>query len=627
MSAIVAAAAIGCSSHTNSQEPANGTIANNAGSKGPAVDVENAADAGLLKPDNGFGDQAAVPVGNRELTRGGKLPANDDTLMFAYPDDPDSVNPITTNDEISTTLMRQVYESLADRRFDNPDIWEPVLAESWEYNAKEREYTIHLRKGVKWQPITLPNGKELPPTEVTAADVKFTFDVIMNKDVQAGPTRSYYEYAHPVDEDHRYRISVSLVPGDNYAVKIKWLEPYFMADELTLGQGVIPRHVFSVDKEGNPISLDISSKEFAKGFNDHWGNRQMCGTGPLIFKEWKRNDHVVLERNPDYWGHPFYFSKVIYRCITNQNTSVKEMLQNKLDWSGIADKDQYVQNLHNPNVEAGKVVLKAYDFPQYRYIGYNLQRTFFKDKRVRTAMGHAVPVDEIIQTIYHGFAKRITGPFLPGSPANDPQLKPLDYNLDKARALLDEAGWKLKPGDSVRTKVVNGAEEKAKFDLMIYSDSQSYESIATILKDNCREIGVIVQISPAKWSLMLDKLNNKDFDACMLGWAMSWKDDPFQIWHSSQADVDHTSNSIGYRNPEADKIIEELRVTMDPAKQTALYRKFHRIIYDDQPYTFLFMDQATAGYDSRLGNVKFYKIRPCIDVREWISKEPRGSQE
>jgi peptide/nickel transport system substrate-binding protein len=234
-----------------------------------------------------------------------------------------------------------------------------------------------------------------------------------------------------------------------------------------------------------------------------------------------------------------------------------------------------------------------------------------------------VPVDQIINTIYHGLAERIHGPFLPGSPDNNPDLKPLEYNLGEARDLLEDAGWKLKPGESVRSKIINGTEERAKFDLMIYADAPSFESIATIIKNNCREIGIIVQITPAKWSLMLDKLNTKSFDACMLGWAMGWKDDPFQIWHSSQADVDHTSNSIGFRNPEVDKIIDELRRTMDPEKQIELYRRFDRIIYEDQPYTFLFMDKATAGYDARLQNVKFYKLRPCIDTREWFSSHPR----
>jgi ABC-type transport system substrate-binding protein len=151
----------------------------------------------------------------------------------------------------------------------------------------------------------------------------------------------------------------------------------------------------------------------------------------------------------------------------------------------------------------------------------------------------------------------------------------------------------------------------------------SYASIATIIKENCRKIGVRVSITPTKWALMLQKLRKKEFDATIMGWAMSWKDDPFQIWDGSQADKPESSNHVGYQNPEVDKLIAQLRVTMNPDKQTEIYHKIHRLIYDDQPYTFLFRDKATAGYDARIENVKFYKIRPCIDTREWYSKTPR----
>ncbi len=560
---------------------------------------------------------------NRELTRSGKTPAENDTLLLSYPDDPDTVNPITSNDTTSEAFQRLVYDSLADRKYSNPDEWEPALAESWEFNPSDREYTIHLRKGVKWQPIKLPGGKEIPATEFTARDVKFTFDCILNKFVEAPHLRSYYEDAN-ADEAHRSKIKVSLVRNDKYTVKIKWLKPYFMADEFTLGIQIIPRHVFSVDRNGDPISLDFSSKEFADGFNNHWANRQMCGTGPMCFKEWVKGEHVLLERNPDYWGEPFYFSRLTYRYISNPNTALQKVLHNELDWSPIAEKDLYIESLKNPNVVAGKVVLKPYDYPAYRYVGYNLKRDFFKDVRVRRAMGHAVPVDEIIRTIYHGLAVRITGPFLPSSPGTDPSLKPLDFDLDKARSLLDEAGWKVAEGESVRSRMIEGAKVEAFFDLMIISNSPSFLNIATVIKENCRKIGVRVQITPADWSLLLQKTRKKEFDAVLLGWAMAWKDDPYQIWDGSQAELPESANSIGYANADVDKWIDELRVTMDRPKQIELYHKIHRQIYEDQPYTFLFMDKATAGYDARIQNVKFYKIRPCIDTREWYSTKPRA---
>ncbi len=159
---------------------------------------------------------------------------------------------------------------------------------------------------------------------------------------------------------------------------------------------------------------------------------------------------------------------------------------------------------------------------------------------------------------------------------------------------------------------------------MIYADTTMYKTIAEVVQQEYRQIGVDVQISPVKWALMLEKLHKKEFDACMLGWALSWKSDLYQIWHSSQAEVMESSNAIGYKNPALDKLIEEVRITMDPNKRNKLYREMHKLIYDDQPYAFLFVDKRTAIYNSRIENVKYYQIRPCIDEREWTAPAARA---
>lgn len=557
-----------------------------------------------------------------ELTRGGKKPAQDDTLVLLYADDPDTLNVITSNDTVSTAFQKQVYDYLADQNFADPDTWDPALAESWELDEKTLTYTIKLRKGVYWHPMKLPNGKDLPKTEFTAADVKFTFDCILNENVEAASLRSYYLNTDAKDDSDRYKIKVSVV--DDYTVKVQWTEPYFMAFEFTLGTQIMPRHVYGVDENGDPISLDYrGSKDFANAFNNHWANTKMCGTGPLIFKDWKKKEEATLVRNPDYWGKPYYFNRVQYRHISNVNTALQQTLNGDLDFAAIPQKDHYVQSKDDPNVVAGKVKLIDYEYPGYRYLGYNLQRDLFKDKRVRMAISHAIPIDEIIDKVYFNLASRLTGPFLPGSTASDSSIEAIPYDLEKAKALLDDAGWKDENGDGIRENTIAGKEVDAKFELMIYADSPQYRQIAEIIKENCRKLGVEANIVPAQWALMLQKLRKKEFDATILGWALNWKQDPFQIFHGSQANLPESSNAGAYANPEVDKLIEELRITMDQQKQTELYHSIHRLIYEDQPYTFLFMDRQTAGHNARLENIKLYKIRPCYDPREWTASAPR----
>ncbi len=558
-----------------------------------------------------------------QLTRGGKPPAKNDILLNYYGDDPDTLNVITSNDTVSMAFHRFAYEYLADRKFSNPDEWEPMLAESWEFDEKTLTFKINLRKGVYWHPMKLPSGKLLPRTEFTAADVKFTFDCILNENVEAASLRSYYTNPNSKDDTDKYRIKVTVI--DKYTVKVQWTEPYFLADEFTLaGSQIMPRHVYGVDANGEPISLDFrNSREFATAFNDHWANTLMCGTGPMIFESWRKEDGASLTRNEEYWGQPFYFDRLEYRYVSNPQTALQQVLQNDLDWGSIPEKDHYIQSKSHANVQAGKVKLVDYDYPGYRYMGFNVRRDLFADKRVRWAIGHAVPVDDIVDKVYHGLAKRLSGPFLPGSTANDESLTPVPFDLDKASELLDEAGWKDTDGNGIRDKMIAGRKVEASFDLMIYAESPQYQRIAEMIGENCRRIGVNVRITPTQWALMLQNLRKKEFDATILGWVLTWKQDPFQIWHGSQADLQESSNSIGYQNPELDKLIEELRVTLDKDKQVELYHQIHKLIYDDQPYTFLFMDKATAGHDSRLENISFYKIRPGVDPREWYSTRPR----
>ncbi len=596
------------------------------------VDAPAAADAPAPGPKDPSAQPAKPPAAKpasddkyavrRDVTYADVKPARDDTLLVCYGNDPDSLNVVTSSDTVSSSFQRRVYEGLADQNFANPDILDPSLATHWEFDEEKLEFTIHLRKGVKWHPMRLPNGELLPAKEFSARDVKFTFDCVLNPHVEAAHIRSYYEDPEAEDVSKRYKIVVTKV--DNYTIKVRWRKPYFLAKEFTLGGfGIIPRHVYSVDATGEPISFDFSSKEFADGFNNHWANKSMCGTGPMMFKQWEQNKRLVLVRFADYWGSPYYFSQVISRCIPNPNTMTQKLLQNELDFTGIAQKDQYIQSRANPNVKSGKVKLISYDYPGYRYIGYNLKRNIFKDRKFRLALSHAVPVQTIIDEVFKGLAIPIAGPFMPGSSACDNTLKPIPYDLEAAKRLLDEAGWKDTDEDGIRDKMLSGVKVPARFDLMIYSDAPAYRTIAEIIKENCRKVGVEVLISPAKWALMLQKLRKREFDAAMLGWALSWKADPFQLWHGSQADISDSSNHVGYSNPEVDKLIEQLRETLDESKQIELYHKIHRIIYREQPYTFLFADKATGGYDSRIENVKFYKIRPCVDGREWYSSRPR----
>jgi ABC-type transport system substrate-binding protein len=193
-------------------------------------------------------------------------PPSPEVLRISYAEDPETLNPVTSGDLAAGDFQSFVYEPLAARDMADPDKLIPCLAEKWEFDESRLEYTIHLRRGVKWHPIALPDGTPLPDHEVTTRDVRFTFDCLLNPHLSSS-SRSRFENPDADDEADRYNIHLETI--DEYTFKVRWKKPFFLADESTLMVAIIPRHVFSVDKHGDLISLDFSSEEFAEGMSRH----------------------------------------------------------------------------------------------------------------------------------------------------------------------------------------------------------------------------------------------------------------------------------------------------------------------------------------------------------------------
>jgi ABC-type transport system substrate-binding protein len=152
------------------------------------------------------GESAKPTVFDRSRTLGGVAPAKSDTLVTQYLNDPDTINPIIAHDSVSRDFLRWVYEPLAQQSFKDPDIFEPALAESGTFDKKNLLFTIKLRKGVKWHPVKLSSGKLLSAKKFTARDVKFTFDCLLNPNIQAASLRSYFEDPDAKDASQKYKI-------------------------------------------------------------------------------------------------------------------------------------------------------------------------------------------------------------------------------------------------------------------------------------------------------------------------------------------------------------------------------------------------------------------------------------
>ena len=219
-----------------------------------------------------------------------------------------------------------------------------------------------------------------------------------------------------------------------------------------------------------------------------------------------------------------------------------------------------------------------------------------------------------------GLGKRCTGPMPAFIPQYDKTLPPIPFDLDKAKQLLEEAGWVDSDGNGIREKVIEGVKTEFEFSLTIYGSSKEYKTIGDIYKEDLAKVGVKMNVQPQEWSNLLKKVDSKEFDAVTLAWVSGPDVDFRQIWHSSEADKPQSSNYISFRSEAGDKIIEELEEEFDVEKRHALAKQFHKLIYDEQPYTFFYTRQSKYFWNKELENVKAQLTRPYLNARAWYIK-------
>lgn len=534
--------------------------------------------------------ERAVPVGRAKVTPEDAVTSDDghpgddgDWLIWAFRVEPKTLNPISAETDVYTVWITipYIFEPLLVYDYDpaNGRLLKPHLAENYEVSSDGLEITFRLRNDIHFS-----DG-----TPVTTDDVVFTYETIVNPKVDAANVAS------------RYTDVMKVTKIDNLVVKFSLKRPYSKALENLsfIRTGILPRHVYQF----------ADPERFNKRVSDP------VGSGPYVFEKWDVGRGVVLRRNEDYWGRKPKLKKVIYRFIANPVASVQALRSHQVDIV-IPEPEQFAE-LANDEHFCKEFCCLSYWTPStpFYYIGWNQDTPFFSDRLVRLAMTHIINREEIIAHLLQGHGRQVTGPFCFLGPENDPNIEPLAYDPQMSGQLLDRAGWCDTDGDGLRDK--DGVPLRFK---LMYSNSYAlFERLAKLLKDEAAKVGVEVIAEPCEWSILWDRLNRREFQAYIAGWAGDAVEDPYQLFHSSQIG-NGGSNFVGFRNPEADVIIEQARRTTphpvggDDAR-SKLYQHLHAILHEEQPYTFLFTRPTFRLVDRRFKNVVVHKLG--LDYLEW----------
>ncbi len=430
------------------------------------------------------------------------------------------------------------------------------LAESWTVSEDGLTMTFRLRPNIRWH-----DGAAL-----TAEDVRFTYQKLIDPSVRT-PFSSNYELIE----------SVEVV--DPLTIRVRYKEPFAPALESWM-MGIIPKHLL----EGQ----DLNTTPLL---------RRPIGHGPYRFVRWKTGELIELAANPDYFEHRPFIDRYLYRIIPDTATQFLELMTGGIDLSSLTPL-QYRRQTDTPFVRRA---YQKFRYPSFgfTYLGYNLQDARFRDVRVRQAINRAIDKQAIVEGVLYGLGEVATGPYPKASWAYDPAVQPEPYDLERAAALLAEAGWADRDGDGWLDK--DG--RPFRFTILTNQGNDVRRQVAELVQQQLKRLGIDVKIKVIEWSTFVHEfIDKRRFEAVLLGWSLARDPDLYDIFHSSKT-KEGEYNFVGYASPEVDALLVQGRRTFDQQARARIYHDVHRRLYQDQPYTFLFVGDALPIVASRFRNV------------------------
>jgi peptide/nickel transport system substrate-binding protein len=528
------------------------------------------APAGTTGTGPAAGTQPAEPPADARVSKMHRAAdyAEGDTITDVFLAPPDKLTPLINTDQDSQWVQGYVLDTLLER---DPDTfeWLPRLATAWKVSDDGLTIDFTLRHDAVFS-----NGDPL-----TADDVVFTLDLTMNEQVEAPATRSYLD-----------KLAKWTKTGD-YGVRFVFKEPYFKSfDTVALTQ---------------VLSKKFYSKYTPKQINDSTG--LLLGSGPYRLPDptsWRPEPGRPLElvRNERYWGERPGPDRLVWKVIEQASSRVTEFRNGGLDVYTRPTAEQYDDMKADPEF-GPRVQQYAMDVVTsgYVYVAWNQKvdgkPSRFANARVRRAMTMLLDRDAMARDIYHGYATVCNGPFHHLSPQADPTVKPWPYDPAAAEKLLAETGHTKRGG---KLYGPDGAEFR--FQLRYPSASEARKRMAAYMKDALARAGITVDVVPTEFSITLQLAKERKYEAMIAAWGGVIEDDPHQTLHSD-AMSGVGDNFVQYSNPKVDAAIDRARRTVKDELRMPIWHEVHRLIHEDEPYSFLFADWELFAADKRIKGV------------------------
>lgn len=485
-----------------------------------------------------------------------------------------------------------------------------------------KEYTYELRNDIKFD-----DG-----TTLSVEDVLFTFKANKCPLTNNPSAKTYLDNLVDIVADKTNPNVFTIIMKEKYIQNISFVGEYpimqrtFFDPQNTLSKYTFAQFndkTFKADQQKN-------LNEWAAGFNSPKYSRDpkyTVGAGAYRLEKWDAGQSITLVKKENHWtkgSEEMYFTsypdKIIFKLNKDPNSVMLEFKSQAIDASTSLSNKTLLELQQDASFNAN-YNSRFTDTYNYGYIAMNMKpdgiknKKLFVDKKVRRAMALMVPLDNINKITNKGRNKRTVGPVSPLKPEYNTDLKLIPFDLEKAKKLLDEAGWKDTDGDNIRDKMIDGEKVKMEFNLSYFTTSVEWKDMAKMVSEQMYKAGAVANLNPLDPSVLFDQASNHNFDMLIASWAGNvFPEDYTQIWHTS-AWISKGSNFTGFGNAETDALIDSIKYTLDPAKSIPMLKRFQEIVYEEQPYIFMFAGLRRNIIHKRFGNQEMYFERPGV----WLS--------
>ncbi len=517
--------------------------------------------------------------------------AQDDAVVVLWPTQPDSLFPDFAVTATAGYVMTNVYSRLVA-----PDLTGAIvgdLASGWEVSDDQLTWTFTLRDNANWH-----DG-----TPVTAADVKFTFEVSADPAYTGGSFDAAVAGAAAKQSGDADEVSgVQVI--DDHTVSITTTEPNALVLNTIAQRWILPAHALR----------DIPVADLA-------GSQQATvpiGSGPYRVTEWRTDEAIILEAFADYHGHVAQIPTYIWKVVPEISTHYTELVTGAADISTSIRSEDFAAIQEEPGIA-------TLQFPGVNLtnMNFNTASPYFSDVRVRQAVAYALDRQSMI-AVGGGAGTLTVSQVHPSMPEFNSDIVPYPYDPERAAALLEEAGWIDADGDGTReSHMVQGLDDGSPFNVELGTWSNPLYSLpAQIIQQNLADVGLGVEISVIDFNVYfaeyLTATNNPDFQFGMSGW--------FNLILPPHSDLafNFVEGSSGHSrtlwvNDHVTELLTNAPTMFDDAERYAAYHEAQAIVHEEVPYLYLSRLDNLIAYDENL-------VLPAIgNLRDVFTSIPQWS--